>query len=152
MAETVWKPRTTVAAICERDGKFLLVRESVNGDIVYNQPAGHLEPDETLLQAVVRETMEETRYRFKPTALQGIYRFKPDPAADKTYIRFLFRGEVGERLDGPLDAGIIAAEWLSHEQVCACRDQHRSPVVLQCIDDFLEGPGYPLDVISRDFA
>jgi len=152
MAETVWKPRTTVAAICERGGKFLLVRESVNGDIVYNQPAGHLDPDETLLQAVVRETLEETRYRFKPTALQGIYRFKPDPVADKTYIRFLFRGEVGERLDGPLDDGIIAAEWLSHEQVCACRPQHRSPMVLQCIDDFLEGPGYPLDVISQDFA
>lgn len=152
MAEAVWKPRTTVAAICERDGKFLLVRESVNGDIVYNQPAGHLEPDETLLQAVVRETLEETRYRFKPTALQGIYRFKPDPAADKTYIRFLFRGEVGERLEGPLDNGIIAAEWLSHEQVYACRAQHRSPMVLQCIDDFLEGPGYPLDIISQEFA
>ena len=152
MAETVWKPRTTVAAICQRDGKFLLVRESVNGDIVYNQPAGHLDPDETLLQAVVRETLEETRYRFEPRALQGIYRFKPDPAADKTYIRFLFRGEVGERLEGPLDDGIIAAEWLSYEQVYACRAQHRSPMVLQCIDDFLEGPGYPLDVISQDFA
>ena len=152
MAETVWKPRTTVAAICQRDGRFLLVRESVNGDIVYNQPAGHLDPDETLLQAVVRETLEETRYRFEPRALQGIYRFKPDPAADKTYIRFLFRGEVGERLEGPLDDGIIAAEWLSYEQVYACRAQHRSPMVLQCIDDFLEGPGYPLDVISQDFA
>ncbi len=152
MAEAVWKPRTTVAALCERDGKFLLVKESVNGDIVYNQPAGHLDPDETLLQAVVRETLEETRYRFKPTALQGIYRFKPDPAASKTYIRFLFRGELGERLDGPLDAGIIAAEWLSYEQVCACRARHRSPMVLQCIDDFIKGPGYPLDIISQDFA
>ena len=152
MAEAVWKPRTTVAAICQRDGKFLLVRESVNGDIVYNQPAGHLDPDETLLQAVVRETLEETRYRFEPSALQGIYRFKPDPAADKTYIRFLFRGEVGERLEGPLDDGIIAAEWLSYEQVYACRAQHRSPMVLQCIDDFRSGPGYPLDVLSREFA
>ncbi len=152
MSESVWKPRATVAAICERDGKFLLVRESVNGDIVYNQPAGHLDPDETLMQAVVRETLEETRYRFKPTALQGIYRFKPNPDANKTYIRFLFRGEVGERIEGPLDQGIIAAEWLSYEEVCACRDQHRSPMVLQCIDDFCNGPGYPLDVISQDFA
>ncbi|MCP4391890.1 MAG: NUDIX hydrolase [Gammaproteobacteria bacterium] len=152
MSESVWKPRATVAAICERDGKFLLVRESVNGDIAYNQPAGHLDPDETLMQAVVRETLEETRYRFKPTALQGIYRFKPNPDANKTYIRFLFRGEVGERIEGPLDQGIIAAEWLSYEEVCACRNQHRSPMVLQCIDDFCNGPGYPLDVISQDFA
>ncbi len=152
MSETVWKPRTTVAALCERGGKFLPVRENVNGATVYNQPAGHLDPDETLLEAVVRETLEETRYRFKPTALQGIYRFKPDPAADKTYIRFLFRGEVGEHLEGPLDSGIIAAEWLSYEQVIACRAQHRSPMVLQCIDDFLSGAGYPLDVISQEFA
>jgi len=152
MSESVWKPRTTVAALCERDGKFLLVRENVNGSIVYNQPAGHLEPDESLLQAVVRETLEETRYRFKPVALQGIYRFKPDPAARKTYIRFLFRGEVDGRLDGPLDADILAAEWLSYDQVCACRARHRSPMVLQCIDDFLRGPGYPLNVISQDFA
>ncbi len=152
MSESVWKPRTTVAAICERDGKYLLVRELVNGDVVFNQPAGHLDPDETLLQAVVRETLEETRYRFKPTALQGIYRFKPDPGTDKTYIRFLFRGEVGDRIDGPLDTGIIAAEWLSYEEVCDCRDQHRSPMVLQCIDDFRSGPGYSLDVISQEFA
>ncbi len=152
MSESVWKPRTTVAAICERDGKFLLVRENVNGNIVYNQPAGHLDPDETLLQAVVRETLEETSYRFKPTTLQGIYRFKPDPDANKTYIRFLFRGEVGDRIEGPLDQAIIAAEWLSYEEVCACRDQHRNPMVLQCIDDFCNRPGYPLDVISQDFA
>jgi 8-oxo-dGTP pyrophosphatase MutT (NUDIX family) len=152
MPESVWKPRTTVVALCERDGRYLLVRESVNGDIVFNQPAGHLDPDETLLQAVVRETMEETRYRFTPTALQGIYRFKPDSEDNRTYIRFLFRGEVGERIDGPLDQGIIAAEWLSYDEVCACRGQHRSPMVLQCIDDFRSGPGYPLDVLSREFA
>lgn len=152
MADTIWTPRTTVAALCERDGKYLLVRESVGGKLVINQPAGHLDPDETLLQAVVRETLEETRYQFVPTALQGIYRFKPDPGGDKTYIRFLFRGEVGEKLDGPLDDGIIAAEWLSYEAVLACRGQHRSPMVLQCIEDFRNGAGYPLTVISQDFA
>jgi hypothetical protein len=84
--------------------------------------------------------------------LQGIYRFKPDSEDNRTYIRFLFRGEVGERIDGPLDQGIIAAEWLSYDEVCACRGQHRSPMVLQCIDDFRSGPGYPLDVLSREFA
>ena len=152
MPESVWKPRTTVAAICERDGRFLLVREAVGGEIVYNQPAGHLDPGESLLEAVRREMLEETRYRFEPTALQGIYRFCPNPASNKTYLRFLFRGEIGERVDGPLDDGIIAAEWLDYEQICACRAQHRSPMVLQCVRDFLAGPGYPLEIISREFA
>ena len=152
MAESVWKPRTTVAAICEREGRFLLVREKVNGDMVYNQPAGHLDPNESLLQAVIRETLEETRYHFVPTALQGIYRYQPDPGSNKTYLRFLFRGEVGEKTDGPLDDGIIAAEWLSYDEVRACRDRHRSPMVMQCIEDFRNGPGYPLSVISQEFA
>ncbi len=151
MPETVWKPHTTVAAVCERDGRYLLVRERVNGEIVYNQPAGHLDPGESLIEAVVRETLEETRYPFKPTALQGIYRFSFDPRGDKTYIRFSFRGEIGARLDGELDPEIIAAEWLSYDEIRACRDMHRSPMVLQCIDDYRSGPGFPLEVISRDF-
>jgi len=152
VAEKIWKPRTTVAAIGERDGKFLLVKERVGGKAVYNQPAGHLDPDESLLDAVVRETFEETRYRFVPTALQGIYRYQPVPGSDKTYIRFLFRGEIGEKIAGPLDDGIIAAEWLDYDAVFACREHHRSPMVLQCIDDFLSGPGYPLDILSQEFA
>jgi len=152
MADSIWKPHATVAALCERDGRFLLVRERVGDAIVYNQPAGHLDPGETLLQAVVRETLEETRYQFTPTALQGIYRFNPDDDADTTYLRFLFRGEVGERLPGELDKEIIAAEWLSYEKVQSLIARHRSPMVMQCIDDFCSGPGYPLDVISRDFA
>lgn len=152
LTEKIWKPRTTVAAICQRDGRFLLVREKVNGKIVYNQPAGHLGPNESLLEAVVRETLEETRYRFEPTALQGIYRFQPHAGSDMTYMRFLFRGEVGEIVDGPLDRGIIAAEWLDYNEICSLRAQHRSPMVLQCIEDFLSRPGYPLDIISREFA
>ena len=152
MAENIWKPHTTVAALCERDGRFLLVKERVDSNIVYNQPAGHLDPGETLLQAVVRETLEETRYRFRPTALQGIYRYRPDEHADMTFIRFLFRGEVDAQVEGQLDDGIIAAEWLSYEEVLDSRAQHRSPMVLQCIEDFSKGPGYPLDIISRDFA
>jgi 8-oxo-dGTP pyrophosphatase MutT (NUDIX family) len=151
MPET-WKPHATVAAICERDGKYLLVRESIDGRTVYNQPAGHLEPGESLLDAVIRETREETLYPFRPLALQGIYRFQPAPGSAKTYLRFGFRGEVGERLEGELDQGIIAAEWLDYEDLLACRAQHRSPMVLQCIDDYRNGPGYPLDVVSRAFA
>ena len=150
--ETVWKPHTTVAAICERDGRYLLVRENADGRIVYNQPAGHLEPGETLLEAVVRETLEETRYQFVPLALQGVYRYSPASAGAMTFVRFLFRGEVGEQFEGELDQGIIAAEWLSYEAVLACRSQHSSPMVMQCIDDFRKGPGFPLDVISQEFS
>ncbi len=148
----MWKPHTTVAAVCERDGSYLLVKECVDGHIVYNQPAGHLEPGETLLEAVVRETLEETRYRFVPRALQGVYRYRPAAAGAGTFLRFLFRGEVGERLEGELDQGIIATEWLSYKAVLACREQHRSPMVMQGIDDFRNGPGYPLDVISQEFS
>ena len=152
MAEAIWKPHTTVAALCERDGKFLLVREKVENDIVYNQPAGHLDPGESLIEAVIRETLEETRYRFTPRSLLGVYRFQPDEAAQKTYIRFLFRGDVGEQLEGELDQGIIAAEWLSYEQILSCQTQHRSPMVMQGIKDYLNGPGYPLDVMNQEFA
>jgi 8-oxo-dGTP pyrophosphatase MutT (NUDIX family) len=152
VSEDIWKPHTTVAAICERDGRYLLVRENVEGRVVYNQPAGHLEPGETLLEAVVRETLEETRYPFEPRALQGVYRYRPVAPGAVTYLRFLFRGEVGERLEGELDQGIIAAVWLGYEEVKACRALHRSPMVMQCIDDFRNGPGYPLDVISQEFS
>lgn len=152
MAETIWKPHTTVAALCEHNGRYLLVKESVGGEIVYNQPAGHLDPGESLLDAVVRETLEETRYPFIPEALQGIYRFTPPESPQRTYIRFLFRGRVGEATHGPLDEGIIAAEWMTYAQLLACRERHRTPMVLQCIDDARAGPGYPLDIISNEFA
>ena len=128
------------------------MREEVDGRVVYNQPAGHLEAGESLLDAVIRETLEETRYPFTPRALQGVYRYQPPATETMTYLRFLFRGEVDERLDGELDQGIIAAEWLSYDEVVACSAQHRSPMVLQCIDDFRRSPGFPLDVISQEFA
>jgi hypothetical protein len=96
--------------------------------------------------------LEETRYRFVPQALQGVYRYSPGTADSVTFVRFLFRGKVGERLEGALDRGIIAAEWLSYPEVQACREQHRSPMVMQCIDDFRSGPGYPLQVISQEFS
>lgn len=152
MGEAIWKPHATVAALAELDGRFLLVKENVDERIVFNQPAGHLEPEETLLEAVVRETLEETRYQFIPQALQGVYRYQPDESSPQTYLRFLFRGVVGDHVDGDLDQGIIAAEWLTYAQILSCREQHRSPMVLQCIDDIRQRPGYPLDVISREFA
>lgn len=149
MAEPTWKPHTTVAAICERDGRYLLVREKVDGEVVFNQPAGHLEPGESLLQAVVRETMEETLHPFTPTALLGIYRYQ---TGAMTFIRYLFRGEVNPPVDGELDPDIISAEWLDYDAIVACRDRHRTPMVLQCIEDARGKSGYPLDVLSREFA
>ena len=152
MADTIWKPHTTVAAITERDGKFLLVKEKVNGRIVFNQPAGHLDPGESLTEAVIRETIEETQYEFTPTGLQGIYRLVPDLNSDLTYIRFLFRGITGNNLRGNLDEGIISAEWMSYDEIQSCREHHRSPLVLQCIEDYLHKQPYPLDIINHMFA
>jgi len=152
MSDTVWKPHVTVAAITEKSGKFLMVREMVNGREVINQPAGHLDEDESLIEAVIRETLEETRYEFKPTGLQGIYRARADNNPDITYLRFLFCGEAGRSFNGELDQGIIAAEWLSLEEIKACRHQHRSPVVLQGIEDYLSQAPCSLNVISQLFA
>ena len=152
MADSVWNPHTTVAAITERDGKFLLVKEKVGGEIVFNQPAGHLNPGESLIEAVIRETLEETQYEFTPTGLQGIYRLAPEQASDSTYLRYAFRGNTGMNLDGRLDDGIISAEWMSYDDIQSCREQHRSPLVMQCIDDYLHLQPYPLDIFSRNFS
>ena len=152
MAETeIWKPHVTVAAVCQRDQRFLMVRELAGGREVLNQPAGHLDPGESLEQAVIRETLEETSYRFKPTALCGIYRWQPDPDSDRTYMRFAFSGELGEHLNQPLDSEIIAAEWLTLEQIQSNADRLRTPMVVQCILDYLEKPSYPLQVLSSAF-
>lgn len=121
MVESLWKPHTTVAAIAQRDGKFLLVTEKVKGEIVFNQPAGHLNAGESLVEAVIRETLEETQYEFTPTALQGIYRLVPDQDSDSTYIRYAFRGNTGANLNGKLDDGIVSAEWMSYDEIKSCR-------------------------------
>ena len=152
MTDSIWKPHTTVAAIVERDGKFLLVKENVKGEIVFNQPAGHLDPGESLIDAVVRETLEETQYEFTPDGLQGIYRLVAGENSDSTYIRFLFRGKIDRNLGGKLDDGIISAEWMSYDEIRCCNEQHRSPLVMQCIDDYLNNEPYPLDILSQIYA
>ncbi len=147
----VWKPHVTVAAVIERDGKFLLVEEETEDGIRYNQPAGHLECGETLTAAVIRETLEETRYHFVPTALVGVYKWRNE-ARDLTYLRFAFAGEVsGHDVGRPLDDGIIAAHWLTPEEIRARRRAHRSPMLQRCVDDLLAGRRYPLELIA-DFA
>ena len=152
MADFIWKPHTTVAAIVEREGKYLLVKEKVEGKIVFNQPAGHLNPGESLIDAVIRETLEETQYEFTATELQGIYRFVPSQNSDSTFLRYLFRGKTGRNLNGKLDDGIISAEWMSYDEIQSCREHHRSPLVLQCIEDYLHKQPYSLDILSQIFA
>jgi len=149
MREDQWKPNVTVAAVIERDGRFLLVEEETEDGVRFNQPAGHLEDGESLLEAVVRETLEETRYVFQPTSLLGIYQW-PRPSGDITYLRFAFAGEiVGEEKERALDAGIIAPRWLTKDEAKACAGRHRSPLILQCIEDLAAGRSFPLDLIRH---
>jgi 8-oxo-dGTP pyrophosphatase MutT (NUDIX family) len=143
----VWKPNVTVAAVVMRDGKFLLVEEETEAGLAFNQPAGHLEEGESIIDAVIRETLEETAYHFKPTHLIGIYNWR-HPAKELTYLRFAFGGELrGYEAERQLDTGIVAARWLSLDEVKATQDRHRSPLVLRCIEDQIAGNASPLDLL-----
>ncbi|MCB5188438.1 NUDIX hydrolase [Methylobacillus caricis] len=145
----IWKPNTTVAAIVEQNGRFLLVEEETAEGIRLNQPAGHVENGETLIEAVVRETREESAYRFVPKNLLGIYHWR-HPLKDITYLRFAFIGNVDDhRPEQKLDDGILRALWLTPEEIRACREQHRSPQVLTCIEHYLAGQHFPLNVITH---
>lgn len=137
-----WQPSVTVAAIIERDGRFLLIEEETSEGIRINQPAGHLDPHESLEQAVVREALEETAHEFLPEALVGMYMSRylsKSRGRDITYLRFTFCGKAGRQLDQPLDHGILRTLWLTRDELAACRERHRSPIVLQCVDDYLAG-------------
>ena len=148
----VWKPHATVAAIIERDNQFLMVEEIIENQRVYNQPAGHLDPNESLLDAAVRETREETAWLFEPSALVGVYLWKKegpsnDDDPDASFLRFAFCGQCSDfQQNQPLDDGIETALWLSREDLLNRTEQLRSPLVMQCIDDYLAGKRYPLDV------
>ncbi len=143
-----WKPHATVAAIIERDGKFLMVQEQSNGLIVYNQPAGHLDPDESLIDAVIRETQEESAWRFHPQAITGIYRWK-HPELNKTFLRVAFHGSCDQyQPDQSLDEGIIQAVWMTRDELLDNQSSLRSPLVLRCIDDYLAGKSYPLELLT----
>lgn len=144
----VWKPHVTVAAVVQRDGKFLLVEEETDVGLAFNQPAGHLEEGEALVDAVVRETLEETAYHFKPTHLLGIYHWQHPTKEDTTYLRFAFAGELrGYEAGRRLDDGIVGARWLTLDEVKATQARHRSPLILRCIEDLLAGRKYPLDLL-----
>ena len=146
-----WKPNTTVAAVIERDGRYLLVEEQTRDGVRINQPAGHLDPGESLLQAVAREALEETAWEVEPLAGVGIYmaRYRHEASGtDVTYLRFAFACRaLAHQPTRPLDRGIVRALWLDVDELRACRDAHRSPLVMQSVDDYLAGKRFALDLI-----
>lgn len=149
MSDTPWKPNVTVAAVVEREGRFLLVEEETDDGLRFNQPAGHLECREALVEAAARETLEETGYRFVPRYLVGIYSWRNE-AKDVTYLRFAFGGDiVGHDAERKLDEGIVAARWLTPDEIRASADRHRSPLIVRCVDDWLAGRHYPLELLTH---
>jgi 8-oxo-dGTP pyrophosphatase MutT (NUDIX family) len=155
MSEHRWKPSVTVAAIIEEQGRFLLVEEETPDGLRLNNPAGHLEPGESMLQGVVREALEETGRDFAPDALLGVYLARmhreADPAEDITYLRFAYRGQVGAPIPGAaLDTGIVRTLWMTPDEVRASVARHRSPMLLRCMEDHLAGRRFPLDAVFAD--
>ena len=141
----------TVAAVIEDRGRFLMVEEFADGRRVYNQPAGHLEPGERLVDAMVREVLEEARTHFLPESVIGIYRWV-NPASGHTHVRIAFTGSIhGTEPQRPLDAPIIDATWWTAEDLRAIGPDLRSPLVLGCIEDYLRGCRYPIELL-RDFG
>ena len=157
-----FRPSVTVAAVISRDfdgvQKFLLVEEETLDGLKLNNPAGHLDPGESPAQGCARETLEETAFHFVPTAMVGVYlsRFEraataTDESLDVTYLRFAFCGELGAYVEGQvLDVGIVRTLWLTLEEVKLSVDRHRSPLLLRCIEDYLVGKRYPLDLVTTD--
>jgi 8-oxo-dGTP pyrophosphatase MutT (NUDIX family) len=145
-------PRLTVAAVIEHDARFLLVEERLEGDALLrlNQPAGHVEVGESLIAAAARETLEESGHAFTPRALVGVYHVRADNGV--TYVRFAFAGDArAPRTPATLDREIVRTVWLTRAELAAEQARHRSPLVLACVDDFLRGQRFPLDVIRSWF-
>ncbi|RYY03323.1 MAG: NUDIX hydrolase [Gammaproteobacteria bacterium] len=143
-----WAPHVTVATIIERDNRFLMVYEDADGKLVYNQPAGHLDPDETLQQAAIRETLEETGWNVMLTGVVGVNLYTA-PSNGVTYCRSTFIAEaLTQDKSRALDTGIIEAVWLTYEELLERKDQLRSPMTLQIIEEYRAGRRFPLEVIG----
>ena len=145
-----WKPNVTVAAIVQEEDRFLLVEEDADDHVVLNQPAGHLEKDEHLLDAVRREVLEETARVFRPQCLVGVYLFPNRHMEEISYLRFCFAGTCGDRdPERRLDDGILRTLWLTRAELEGSRERLRTPLVTKCIDDYLAGRRYPLDILDH---
>ena len=149
-----WRPSVTVAAVIERDGRFLMIEEETSEGLRINNPAGHLDPGETPAEGCAREALEETAWTFRPTHLLGVYisRFQRSTTGeDITYLRFAFTGELGDLVPGrKLDHGIVRTLWMTADELRATADRHRSPLVLRCLQDYLDGVRYPLTAVYCD--
>lgn len=145
-----WKPRIVVAAIIQRDDKFLVVEEIVDNLVVINQPSGHLEANESLIEAVCRETLEETGYLFDPTHLTGIIQLS-NPDKRRNFIRFCFTGKLLQKCTNyQLDPDIITTHWMTYEQISAAeKTTWRGPLVMESLDKYLSGVHYPIDLLSN---
>ena len=144
-----WQPDVTVATVVVRDGRLLMVEEHAGGRVVINQPAGHLEPDESLLQAALRETREETGWNVRITHLLGTYQWKA-PETSRHYLRFAFAAEPLDEIPGAtLDEGIVRALWLTPEALRAEAARHRSPLVWRAVADYLGGSRHPLSLAQQ---
>ena len=145
----VWKPHVTVSAVVEDSERFLIVEEDIHGQLQLNNPAGHLEDNESLVDAVIREVQEETAYSFIPECISGLYLWRR-PRSDKTFLRVNFFGRAtGFDPTQELDTGIVRSLWLSRPEIAAEADRLRSPMVLRCVDDYLAGRRYPLDILTH---
>lgn len=143
-----WRPDLTVAAVVQRDDRFLIVEERIKGSLVLNQPAGHVEDGESIIEAAVRETLEETAWHFRPQHLLGLYLWR-NPATGVSILRIAFTGEVtAHEPSRALDRGIVAAHWMTHADLMARPARLRSPLVLRCIDDYLTGQRHDLAALS----
>lgn len=148
-----WQPDVTVATVVVREGRLLMVEERANGDLVFNQPAGHLEPDESLADAALRETREETGWDVELTAFIGAYQWKavnPDGSGGRHYLRFAFAAEpVAHDPARQLDEGIVQALWMTPAELQLARARHRSPLVWQVVADYLAGRRSPLSMLRQ---
>jgi ADP-ribose pyrophosphatase YjhB (NUDIX family) len=145
----IWKPNVTVAAVLEQDGRFLLVEEQTERGLLFNQPAGHWEPGETLAAGAAREVLEESACEFEPQHLLGVYRWH-SAASDTTYLRFAFTGRIlAHHPERKLDKGIVRTVWMTLDEMRATRARHRSPLILRCTEDYLAGKRYPLELITH---
>lgn len=154
MTNPRFRPNVTVAAVIEHHGRYLLVEEQTPEGLRLNNPAGHLEPGESLLQAVVREVLEETACPFEPEALLGVYQARMQRVAtgeDVSYLRFAFLGRVGAAdASRALDRGIVRTLWMGADELAACPGRHRSPLLQRGIDDHRAGRRWPLDILAAD--